>query len=110
MTGQPSQYRCRFIGKMEYAETIGGKLMEVHICKNKKIEFIYCETAIKFGLCASHSAIQQEPTINSVLTEIEEGLSTYENEHKNKQVCDRCLGIYIPINVVRRLIEVRKQP
>jgi hypothetical protein len=43
-----------------------------------------------------------------VLTEIESGLSTYEKEHENKQVVDACCGMYVPINVVRRLIAVRK--
>jgi hypothetical protein len=47
-------------------------------------------------------------TIGSILTEIEDGISIYEKEHKHNSVCDECCGMYIPVNVVRRLIEVRK--
>ena len=46
--------------------------------------------------------------IDSILTEIEEGISIYEKEHEHNRVCDECCGMYIPVNVVRRLIEVRK--
>jgi len=46
--------------------------------------------------------------LKRVLGEIEDGLSVYEKEHEHNQVSDECMGMYIPINVVRRLIEVRK--
>jgi hypothetical protein len=46
-----SKFNCGFLGKVEYAKANTGKLKEVHVCKNKKIEYIYCETAIRHGLC-----------------------------------------------------------
>jgi hypothetical protein len=42
---------CHFCGNSEFVKTDGGSLKEVHPCKNKKIECIFCETAIKYGLC-----------------------------------------------------------
>ena len=48
-------------------------------------------------------------TTLAILQEIEAGISTYENENKRQQVCDDSKGMYIPINVVRRLIQVRKE-
>lgn len=43
---------CRFKGKKEFAkDERTGRLKEVHLCKNKGLEFVYCETAIRFGLC-----------------------------------------------------------
>jgi hypothetical protein len=58
--------------------------------------------------------IQQEHDVQvahaatlAVLTEIENGISAYEKEHENYRVADSS-GMYIPINVVRRLITVRK--
>jgi|GEM_PF-3388081 len=44
--------KCQFKGKMEFTrDARKDELKELHVCKNKKIEFVYCETAIKFGLC-----------------------------------------------------------
>ena len=43
---------CKFKGKMEFAgDARKDELKEVHLCKNKKIEFVFCETAILHGLC-----------------------------------------------------------
>ena len=43
---------CPFKGTVEFAkDERSGKLKEVHLCKNKGIEFVYCETAIRFRLC-----------------------------------------------------------
>lgn len=42
-----------------------------------------------------------------ILLEIVDGIDAYIKEHEHKQVCDPCKGIYIPSNVVKRLIEVR---
>lgn len=43
---------CKHLGKMEFAyDGSSGKLKEVHRCKNKQIEFIYCETALKYEVC-----------------------------------------------------------
>ena len=50
-----------------------------------------------------------EGEAGQVLIELESGLKTYEEENRHKQVVDECLGIYIPINVVRRLIDVRRE-
>lgn len=59
---------------------------------------------------ADHDEQIRQDAINKTLKEIEEGISVYEKEHKHNQACDKCLGMYIPINIVRRLIEVRKTP
>ena len=42
-----------------------------------------------------------------ILLEIVDGIDAYIKEHEHQQVCDPCKGIYIPSNVVKRLIEVR---
>ena len=43
---------CKFYGKREFATPMfGGDLIECHRCKNKEIEFIFCETAIRLGVC-----------------------------------------------------------
>lgn len=49
------------------------------------------------------------PDALSLLEEIESGIKTYEDEHKSHAARDDCNGIYIPINVVRRLVAVRKK-
>jgi len=43
----------------------------------------------------------------TALEEIEYGITAYEKEHEHMQVCDNN-GMYIPTNVVRQLIQVRK--
>jgi hypothetical protein len=42
-----------------------------------------------------------------LLDRVESGISAYEKEHENQQVKDECRGMYIPINIVRRLMAVR---
>jgi hypothetical protein len=43
---------CQYKGKMEFArDARKSELKELHLCKNKKIEFVYCETATHHGLC-----------------------------------------------------------
>jgi hypothetical protein len=55
--------------------------------------------------CASHSNTQN---IQIIFKEIEDGITAYEKENEHQQVRDECRGMYIPTNVVRRLIQVRK--
>ena len=42
-----------------------------------------------------------------ILLEIVDGIDAYIKEHEHRQVCDPCKGVYIPSNIVKRLIEVR---
>ena len=44
---------CEYLGKLEFArDTHGpGKLKEVHVCRNKKCPWTFCETAFKARSC-----------------------------------------------------------
>ena len=42
---------CKFYGAREFAKGVDGRLKEVHRCRNKNIEFLYCETAKRFKIC-----------------------------------------------------------
>jgi hypothetical protein len=42
-----------------------------------------------------------------ILLEIVDGIDAYVKEHEHQQVRDPCKGIYIPSNLVKRLIKVR---
>ena len=55
------------------------------------------------------AAAQARADVLKLFIEIEDGIAAYENEHKHQQAKDECCGIYIPVNVVRRLIKVRKE-
>ena len=43
------QYRSR---KTEWVKGVRGDLRQAHLCKNKEIEFIFCEGAIRAGACS----------------------------------------------------------
>jgi hypothetical protein len=48
---------CQYRGKMEFARADNSELKEMHPCKNKRIEFVYCETAIKYKLCSEQEVM-----------------------------------------------------
>jgi len=92
--------------------------VEIHIDKNDylTISFIgdikfagrwYGTAEVMREKLTSHSSAAGN--VEAVLEQIEDGISAYEKEHEHFQVSDNCLGIYIPVNVVRRLIQVRKR-
>jgi hypothetical protein len=104
MTTNPHPLRCETCNHYEPPPNLRGYFGYCNIDTEISMELTEIEISIhkKMG-CASHSA-----SSDKVLEEIEAGISAYVKEHEHQQAKDN-KGIYIPVNVVRRLIKVRKK-
>jgi hypothetical protein len=118
-TPAPERGDCKYIEDYEHGKGCPGEREtegpdRCHKCSSQSPHIPAPEEAYESGFGDGYRAGKIDATRTATLAaiklfeEVEAGMDTYEKENVHQMVRDECRGIYIPTNVVRRLITVRK--